>query len=64
MKAVELVTKTVDELKEELLVLRRELLNLKMQKSVGSAVKPHLFTRVRRNIARVKMFLTQKGVCV
>ncbi|OGT65823.1 MAG: 50S ribosomal protein L29 [Gammaproteobacteria bacterium RIFCSPHIGHO2_12_FULL_45_9] len=64
MKAVELVTKTVDELKGELLVLRRELLNLKMQKSVGTTVKPHLFTQARRNIARVKTVLTQKGVCV
>ncbi|HYF98008.1 MAG TPA: 50S ribosomal protein L29 [Coxiellaceae bacterium] len=62
MKAAELKQKSVDELKKELLNLLKEQFNLRMQKGMGSVAKPHLFTRVRRDIARVKTILREKEV--
>lgn len=61
MKASELRQKNVDELKQELLALRREQFNLRMQRATSQASKPHLFERARRNIARVKMVLSEKA---
>ena len=60
MKAEALKEKSVEGLKEELLALLQEQFNLRMQRGVGDAPKPHLFKRVRRDIARVKTILTQK----
>jgi large subunit ribosomal protein L29 len=54
MKANTLKDKDFAALKEELLSLLRELFNLRMQKGSNVAVKPHLFKKVRRQIARVK----------
>lgn len=53
-------TKNVSELKEELLNLRKEQFSLRMQKGVGQVSKPHLFAEVRRNIARLKMVMSEK----
>lgn len=61
MNASELRQKTPEELQEELLALRREQFNLRMQKATGQASKPHLFRQARRNIARVKMVLSEKA---
>ncbi len=61
MNASELRHKSADELKQELLALLREQFNLRMQKATGQAGKPHLFKQVRRNIARVKMVLSEKA---
>ena len=47
-------------LKEELLNLRKEQFNLRMQQGVGEMSKPHLFKDVRRNIARIKTVLAEK----
>lgn len=52
--------KSVSELKEELLNLRKEQFNLRMQKGIGQVPKPHLFTEARRNIARLKMVMADK----
>jgi large subunit ribosomal protein L29 len=62
MKASELRNKTVEELKNELLALLREQFNLRMQKGIGQTPAPHLFGSVRKQIARVKTILTQKGL--
>lgn len=51
----------MDELKQELLALLREQFNLRMQKATGQATKPHLFRQARRNIARVKMVMSEKA---
>ncbi|CDH45297.1 MAG: 50S ribosomal protein L29 [Candidatus Competibacteraceae bacterium] len=64
MNASELRQKSVDELKQELLALRREQFNLRMQRATSQASKPHLFERARRNIARVKMVLSEKAGAV
>ncbi len=47
-------------LKEELLGLRKEQFNLRMQQGAGEMSKPHLFKNVRRDIARIKTILAEK----
>jgi large subunit ribosomal protein L29 len=61
MKASELQEKDVAELQEELIALRREQFNLRMQKGTGQDVKPNLISKVRKNIARVKTIINQKS---
>lgn len=64
MKAVDLVKKTVSELKDELLASLRELFNLRMQKGAGQLPKPNLLSAVKKDIARIKTILKQKGCSV
>jgi len=45
---------------EELLNLRKEQFNLRMQRGAGEMSKSHLFKNVRRDIARVKTILAEK----
>lgn len=60
MKVEELRSKSVKELGTELLELRKEQFNLRMQKGVGQATRVHLFKLNKRNIARVKTIITEK----
>ena len=60
MKTTELKQKSVDELKKEIFSLLKEQFNLRMQRGMGQVAKPHLFTRVRRDIARIKTILREK----
>ena len=46
--------KTDAELGEELVKLRREQFNLRMQSATGQAAKPDQFAKVRKAIARLK----------
>ena len=57
MDAKELREKSVDELNEELLALRREQFNLRMQNATGELTRNHEHGRVRKDIARVKTVL-------
>ena len=60
MKATELREKSVSELEAELIGLYREQFNLRMQKGVGQLSRPDQFSKVRRNIARIKTILNEK----
>jgi len=60
----EMQDKTMEQLKEELLALRKEQFNLRMQSKMGQVRDTSLQRKVRRNIARVKTVMTQKGVAV
>lgn len=60
MKAKELRDKSLTEIRSELIELLKEQFNLRMQKGMSEAVKPHLYQKVRRNIARVKTILREK----
>ncbi len=60
MKARELKTKSVEELKSELIALLKEQFNLRIQKGIGQAPLSHLFRSVRKQIARVKTILREK----
>ena len=61
MEASELRGKTIDELNEELVALRREQFNLRMQKATGELTQHHEHRRVRKDIARVKTVLNELG---
>jgi large subunit ribosomal protein L29 len=52
--AKELRAKPAADLQKELLELRREQFNLRMARATGQPAKPDQFTKVRRNIARLK----------
>ncbi len=54
MKAVDLRDRSQEELSEELLNLRREQFNLRMQQATGEMGRPHEYGRVKKDIARVK----------
>ena len=45
---------SASELKSELLDLRKEQFNLRMQRSTGQLANPSRFKAVRRQIARIK----------
>ena len=60
MKVEDLRSKTVKELDSELLELRKEQFNLRMQRGVGQASRVHMFKLNKRNIARVKTIMNEK----
>jgi large subunit ribosomal protein L29 len=60
MKAAELRTKSVSELRLELHNLLRERFNLSMQKGTGQLSRPDQIRKVRRDIARVNTVLNEK----
>ena len=61
MDATELRGKTEQELQDELLALRREQFNLRMQSGINpDAVRSDQITKVRKNIARVKTVMNEK----
>ena len=60
MKASELRSKDVTELEQELLELRREQFNLRMQMGGGQAPRPDQFSKVRKDIARIKTVMNEK----
>ncbi len=62
MKANELQGKSKDELLDELVELRREQFNLRMQQATGQMARPDQYRKVRKNIARVKTVLRAKEI--
>ena len=60
MKTAELRQKTPDELKEQLLGLRKEAFNLRFQKATGQLENTARVREVRRDIARIKTILNVK----
>ncbi|MEX0760061.1 MAG: 50S ribosomal protein L29 [Tistlia sp.] len=60
MKAADVRTKSEDELKEQLLSLRKEAFNLRFQKASGQLENTARARLVRRDIARIKTVLRQK----
>ena len=59
MKANELRKKNAVELNEELLNLRREQFNLRMQQATGQLARSDQYRRVRRDIARIKTVMRE-----
>ena len=60
MNATELRAKSAQELREELLALRREQFNLRMQKGINpDAVRNDQVGKLRKNIARVKTVMNE-----
>lgn len=61
MKAIELRQKSTTELQQELLGRLREQVNLRMQMGVQQLNRHTQLKMVRRDIARIKTVLTEKG---
>ena len=61
MKAAEMRGKEAQELKDELIELRKEQFKLRMQYSMGQASRNHEFSRIRKDIARIKTVLNEKA---
>jgi large subunit ribosomal protein L29 len=60
MDAKELRSKSDAELREELNALLKEQFSLRMQKAIGQAARSDQFSKVRKNIARVKTVMNEK----
>ncbi len=61
MKAVELKTKSAADLQQELLSLTKAQFGLRMQVATQQMTNTSELRKVRRDIARVKTEMTQKG---
>ena len=61
MKASEVRRKSGDELREQLLQLKKEQFNLRFQKATGQLENTNRMREVRRDIARVKTILVEQA---
>ena len=61
MKAADLRARTIDELTEEVDTLGREIFNLRFQRASGQLENTARVREVRRNIARIKTILAERG---
>jgi large subunit ribosomal protein L29 len=53
---------TVEQIGEEILKLRREQFNLRMQAATGQGAKPDQHGKVRKDIARLKTILREREI--
>ena len=60
MELKELRKQSAQDLNDQLLELRREQFNLRMQRGAGNQTHTHHFKRVKREIAQIKTLLGQK----
>lgn len=61
MDASELRTMTPDQLREQLVQLKKEAFNLRFQRATGQLESPARMRSVRRDVARVKTVLNEKS---
>jgi len=61
MKTGDLRSKSADQLKEQLVQLKKEQFNLRFQQATGQLEKTARVKEVRRDIARVKTLLSEKA---
>jgi len=59
-KAADLRQKSVDQLKEQVIALKKEQFNLRFQKASGQLENTARVGTVRRDIARIKTVLVQR----
>ena len=64
MKAADVKAKSNDELKEELIDLRKEAFNLRFQTASGQLENTARVRLVRRDIARIKTVLHQRVIAL
>ncbi len=60
MRAADLRQKSADELRDEVMSLRKESFNLRFQKATGQLENTARVRQVRRDIARIKTILNEK----
>jgi len=61
MKAKELDALSREDLQHKLKTLREELCKLNMQRFGGRVEKPHMFSVIKRDIARIHTILNKKS---
>lgn len=61
MNATELQAKTPDQLRDSLVVLKKEAFNLRFQQATGQLENTARMRAVRRDVARIKTVLNQKA---
>lgn len=61
MKAVDIRTKSADELNDQLLQLKKEQFNLRFQRASGQLENTARVNVVRRDIARIKTILGERA---
>ncbi|WP_108503172.1 50S ribosomal protein L29 [Paracoccus indicus] len=61
MDAKELRNNTPDQLKDQLVALKKEAFNLRFQQATGQIASTARMREVRRDVARVKTILNQKA---
>ena len=62
MKAQELKQKTPDQLRDDLLALKKEAFNLRFRQATGQLENTARMNAVRKDVARIKTVLNQKAV--
>jgi large subunit ribosomal protein L29 len=62
MKAKDIREMTAEQISKELLDLRREQFNLRIQSATGQGVRSHEFGRIRKDIARLKTILHERDL--
>lgn len=60
-RAAELRSKSADDLKEEIVALRKEEFNLRMQRGTGQLSNNARFKQIRRDVARIKTILNEQA---
>ena len=61
MKAADVRALSEDQMKDELLKLKKEQFNLRFQKATGQLEKTARFDEIRKDIARIKTVARQKA---
>ncbi|MHA7877047.1 50S ribosomal protein L29 [Roseivivax sp.] len=61
MNASELRDKTPDELRDQLVLLKKEAFNLRFQQATGQIENTARMKLVRRDVARIKTVLNEKA---
>ena len=61
MKAQDLTSKTPDQLKDQLVALKKEAFNLRFQQATGQMESTARMRAVRRDVARIKTVMNQKA---
>ena len=61
MDAKELREKTIDQLTEELEILKKEGFNLRFQQATGQVENTAQMRRARRDVARIKTVINEKS---
>ncbi|TBN38677.1 50S ribosomal protein L29 [Paracoccus subflavus] len=61
MKAQDLTSKTPDQLKDQLVALKKEAFSLRFRQATGQLESTARMREVRRDVARVKTILNQKA---
>jgi large subunit ribosomal protein L29 len=62
MKTKDIRDMNEEQIGKELLDLRREQFNLRMQRATGQGARPHEFGRIRKDIARLKTVLREREI--